>query len=622
MPPVHDTTNGDGRAEKNGKAHDYRPLFGKLGVVLGAPNGSGEAVAEECPYCGSDRFYLNVTEGLWDCKKCDESGNVTTFLTWVHAHHLAKTTADHYLALKAKRGIASQTLKLHELAYDDDNRRWLIPFKNAKGNVINLQLYYPDRPKGVPNKENLPGLPTAIYGFDRLVKADVERPVFLCEGPFDAIAADYNIGHAHRAKYVIVATPGAFKEEWAEHFKGRKVRALYDNDDGGRKHGERVRKLLGESGVAAELKVLKWPDGTPDGYDINDLVRDNPRVKLPGFVAKHSFAVAAEPKLAWSHGWERKDTEPEVIDWIWPDHIPCGTYVSFSGKGGVLKSTIIRELIARYTKGEAMPTCDRVELPAGHVIYITAEDGEKKAWTELDRAGADGGKVSVLPALTRDGDTLNVLDCLGELEQAIKEHSTRLVVIDGQNSVVGAPCIATDMLARHNVTNKLHYFAQRLNIALIGLRNEDQEGRAYGPASMGDQGRCVMRAEEDETPAKDGQRYFRLIFKKVSDAAPETHPPIPYSVENLGGSSRRILWGKSRPRPTLTAADRAAAEAADAEEQRPSDSELESSWAAELAEYERERLDDSEFETTFETERPDPSELEIVDESDYGGFGQ
>src|SRR5262249_8933869 len=156
-------------------------------------------------------------------------------------------TSAHYAALGRARGVAPQTLQRHQLAYHEGLSCWLVPFKNAQGKVINLMRYEPDRPK--PNKFMLPGLPTALYGFDRLMAADKSKLVLLCEGPLDAIALDYSIGSGNRPKYVIVATPGAFKEEWAEYFRGRKVRAFYDNDDAGRKHTERVRKLLGESGV-------------------------------------------------------------------------------------------------------------------------------------------------------------------------------------------------------------------------------------------------------------------------------------------------------------------------------------------------------------------------------------
>jgi hypothetical protein len=249
--------------------------------------------------------------------------------------------------------------------------------------------------------------------------------------------------------------------------------------------------------------------------------------------------------LAWEHGWERESARPEVIDWVWPDRLRCGSYCSFSGFQGTMKSTIARDLVARYASGRPLPGCEGVGLPAGHVIYVTAEDSPETVWTDLERGGADKNLVTVLPATLKDGDPLNVLEHLEELRQMVRKLAARFVVIDGQNSVVGAPCIATDMLARTNVTNKLHQFAQREGVCLLGIRNEDREGRALGPQSMGDIARCVLRVVQ--VGEEDGRRYYELRFEKISDAAPSTHPPIPYSVEDLGGSARRILWGETKP---------------------------------------------------------------------------
>ncbi len=523
---------------------NYSKVFEAFGVVFAKISGD-QAQADECPFCGKDRFSVNVKSGQYDCKKCQESGNVTIFLTKMHKQFFEATTTDDYLALKAKRGgIATQTLRdVHQLAYDRAGGRWLIPFKNANGNVVNIQFYHPNRDK--PNKFNLPLLPTAIYGFDNLTD-DKKKIVFLCEGPFDAIALDWNIGATKRSKYVILATPGTFKEAWVDHFKGRKVRALYDNDDGGRQHRERVQKLLGESKVAEKLEVLLWPDKlpddkpTPDGYDINDLASQYPKTSIVGFTEKHCVKVIPTPKLIFQHG--RRNTEDEIPkDWPWPNHLCCNTYVSFSGRQGTFKSTIMQEIAARYTTGQPMPMCKIAGMPAGHVLYIYAEDDRADVENGFEWAGGDITKLISMPATVRDGDPLNILDHLREFEQTIREKGIRLVIIDGQNSVVGAPNISTDMLARCNVTNKLHQFAQRLNICLIGIRNEDADGRALGPQSMGDIGRCVLRAVENEPISNPP--YCKLMFVKVSGRARVLYPPIPYSVQNLGGSHRKILWG-------------------------------------------------------------------------------
>ncbi|HJT76840.1 MAG TPA: AAA family ATPase [Gemmataceae bacterium] len=531
------------RHEGNGHKADYRRTFAVLGCAFGEPSGSGEALAEACPFCGRDRFSLNVETGLWHCKHEDRGGNVTDFLTETHAAYLGQTTTAHRSALAKLRGVAPQALGRHELAHAGDLACWLVPFKSARGNVVNLLRFYPDREK--PNKLLLPELPTALYGFDKLKAADKDKPVLLCEGPFDAIALDYSLGPPNRGKYVVVASPGAFKEEWAEHFRGRKVRAFYDNDQGGRNHTARVQKLLGESGVADELLALKWPDGTPDGYDVNDLVRERPGRSVLGWLVARCFKVIPEPRLAWVHGTELDGRGEERIDWVWPNRLRCGTYASLSGKQATLKSTLVRELVARFTSGDPLPGCDQAGMPAGHVVYVTAEDSTATVGGGLKLAGADMHRVLILPATLKDGDPLNILEHLEELRQKVREYGVRLVVIDGQNSVVGGPCIATDMLARHNVTNKLHQFAQREDVCLLGVRNEDAEGRALGPQSMGDLARCVLRVVE--LSSYRGERFFELHFVKVSDAARSTHPPCPTRWKTSAGLPAAFSGGKPGP---------------------------------------------------------------------------
>jgi AAA domain len=526
---------------------DQGKIFEALGMEF-SRNGSDE-IRGECLWCGGEKFYLNVTSGQYDCKQCKAKGNTTTFLTRFHGDALQKTTADQYTRLKEKRGIANQTLKNHGLAWVPSLKCWLIPIKNAKGNVVNILRYYPEREK--PDKFLLPGLPAGLFGFDRLAAADKSKIVLMCEGPFDLFALDYSLKQ-NRSKYVIVAVPVQFKKEWAEPFRDKKVRFFGDNDDGGLEHTAAVQKWVGPA--ASELLVLRWPAGTPDGFDVNDLVKDRKDQADPnvlGWLIEHSVKFIREPKLCWEHGWECGDTPDEKIEWICPNRLRTKTYVSLSGRRGTLKSTLMREAIAAFTQGRPMFGLgqDQMGIPAGHVIYITAEDSQGDAWSSFKLAGANKDLITILPAVLRDGGQMNILEHLPELRDKIRELKSRLVIIDGQNSVVGAPCIATDMLARFNVTNKLHQFAQQENICLVGIRNEDDKGRALGPQSMSDLGRCILRCIELDP--LDNQRYFKLIFERISDAAPSSYPPIPYSVEDLGGSSRKILWGKVRPTPTV-----------------------------------------------------------------------
>jgi hypothetical protein len=554
MPKVSDE-RVPGSGGKVNKPGHFLGVFQTFGVVFPVVNGNCNIRAEACPWCGKAKFYVNMETGQYDCKHCGQKGNVTTFLTWIHRQCLEQTTADHYSQLGRKRGIAPQTLRRHQLAYDREQDRWLMPFTSSNGNVLNMQLYYWNRNK--PNKSNLPGLPTSIYNFPQLVKAG-DKPVLLCEGPFDAIALDYSIGPHNRSKYAIIAVPGSgFKQEWVPHFKGLKVRALYHNDNGGRQQSGRVKELLGESRVA-ELQFLEWPAGYPDGCDLNDLIRraEFKANSILGWVTDHCRPVTIDSPVVIYHG-RRPPEEDTPTDEIWPNHIPCETYAAFSGRMGTLKSTIaFGEIAARHTTGRTMPLCDALGLPAGHVLCLSAEGGRKEAENHFEWGGGDFSKWHYLPATTTDGDSLNVLDHLeGIIRETVYQFGIRLIILDGQNSVVGKPNICTDMLARHNVTNKLHHFAQKMKLCLLGLRNEDNEGRALGPQSMRDIGRCVMRTVEDKLT---NPRHLTLEFVKVNDCAPETHPPIPFAVANLGGAHRKILWEKGRPGRSVEAMTRIA----------------------------------------------------------------
>jgi hypothetical protein len=525
---------------------DYRKLYEKFDVAFTRNESEGNVRAEDCPWCGGPKFYMNVTEGTYQCHSgsCGEHGNAYTFLRWVHECWLQQTTVDHYRALKDRRGgIPVQVLKRHQLAYDSANDRWLIPFKNAKGQIVNLQMYYPNARKK-PDKYNLPCLATALYGFDGLGD-DTKKHVLLCEGVFDAIALDWNLD-THRNRYTIVATPGPFPKRWAPFFKDRKVTTLYHNDEAGREHTDKANEYLGEVGVTATLHNLVWPAGSPK--DLNDQASQYPDVSLLGIIRRNRTKYRREPKLLVYHG-RRGELEERAIDWIWPNHLRCGTYVSFSGRQGTFKTTIALDLCARYTTGRKMPLCALPGLPPGHVLYVFAEDNRDEVENSFQWAGGNFDFWHCLPAVTRKGECLNLLDSLGEMEAVVRRYGIRLVVIDGQNSVVGAPNIFTDMAARTNVTNKLHQFAQRLNLCLMGLRNEDAEGRALGPQSFGDIGRCVWRSVEKKSrkhhPDPGATPLCWLRFVKVSDTARAHYPPIAYTVRDRGGSHREILWGES-----------------------------------------------------------------------------
>ena len=97
----------------------------------------------------------------------------------------------------------------------------------------------------------------------RTFRRPVDRGVLIVEGEKDADRAA-NIG--------IVATTcamgaGKWRPEYNEHFRGRSVYIVPDNDDPGREHAQQVAQAL--HGIAKGIKVVELP-GVPEKGDLSD----------------------------------------------------------------------------------------------------------------------------------------------------------------------------------------------------------------------------------------------------------------------------------------------------------------------------------------------------------------
>src|SRR5262249_34508277 len=163
-----------------------------------------------------------------------------------------------------------------------------------------------------------------LYGLDTLGEA---KTLFVCEGAFDAISLDQHLrSNKTRDRYDILAAPSAstFKPAWLEHFKGRTVRLVFDNDEAGKNGQERITTLSREHKTDCKLLALHWPDDTPEGCkDIDDLVAGG--VSVVEFTREHCVKVGEpERRLVFVQG----DTIPEEkTEWLWDLRIPFGSFV-------------------------------------------------------------------------------------------------------------------------------------------------------------------------------------------------------------------------------------------------------------------------------------------------------
>ena len=187
----------------------------------------------------------------------------------------------------------------------------------------------------------------------------------------------------------------------------------------------------------------------------------------------------AEPCLKLIH---MDQVEVEEIEWLFYPFIPYGKVTIIQGDPGEGKTTVVLQIIAKLTKGEAIlsETSEGKSEETGvepiNVIYQTAEDGlGDTIKPRLLAAGADCSRVLVID----DQDQpLTMVD--ERLEEAIIQTKARLVVLDPIQGFLGA---GVDMHRANEIRplmKRISVLAEKYQCAiiLIGHMNKNSNGKS------------------------------------------------------------------------------------------------------------------------------------------------
>ena len=180
-----------------------------------------------------------------------------------------------------------------------------------------------------------------------------------------------------------------------------------------------------------------------------------------------------------------EQVEVEKIDWLLYPFIPFGKVTIVQGDPGEGKTTMVLQIIAKLTKGEAVlpsgsdePALEEktMDLEPVNVIYQTAEDGlGDTIKPRLLSAGADCSRVMVID----DNDqALTMMDA--RLEEAIIKTKARLVVLDPIQGFLGAD---VDMHRANEIRplmKRVAVLAEKYHCAiiLIGHMNKNSNGKS------------------------------------------------------------------------------------------------------------------------------------------------
>ena len=155
--------------------------------------------------------------------------------------------------------------------------------------------------------------------------------------------------------------------------------------------------------------------------------------------------------------------------------IPYGKLTIIQGDPGDGKTTMVLNLAAKLSKGEALDENMKVTEPV-NVIYQTAEDGlADTVKPRLELAGADCERIIVIDESDK---SLSMVD--ERLEQAIVRTGARLLILDPIQAYLGGGMDMNRANEARDMTKKLGALAEKTKCAiiLIGHMNKASGNKA------------------------------------------------------------------------------------------------------------------------------------------------
>lgn len=261
-----------------------------------------------CVFCGKVKFYINETNGKWDCKGCAQHGNFTDWmrLLWKKGD---EQTNDYNELTKARGLLYPDTLMQWGVVKSPLTGEWLVPGYNVGKALTQLYRYVK-----LGDKYRLLATPTIGHAIHGVNLFDPTKPdVHILEGPWDAmiwwetlkytkrdstnkLVRTANINASLLKTVNVLAYPGAnvFQEKWAELLRGKNLTLLYDNDypNDKLKPEPPITRCAGTDGMIRVCQVLAkaenkpetvsylhWGDAgfdlsLPSGYDIRDAIKN------------------------------------------------------------------------------------------------------------------------------------------------------------------------------------------------------------------------------------------------------------------------------------------------------------------------------------------------------------
>ena len=456
--------------------------------------------------------------------------------------------------LETKFGIPKQTQgKLQPAKYLAKQYEYV----NSDGEVVfQVQRFEPKtfrqrRPDGNGGwLYNMDGVTAVPYNLDKII-LNPDAPIFIVEGEKCAdrltqlgLIATTNHGGSKN-----------WKPDLNQHFTGRKVIVIPDNDVAGQAHADVVVSQLW--GVAGAIKRIDLP-GLPDKGDVIDWLFAGNNVYDLTALVKAAQPIAAEPEPAQPE--ELQDIFPlydeaylmamPPVEWMIDGILTKHGFAVMYGAPGTGKSFIAIDMALCMAHG--LPWHGR-ETNAGTVLYIAGEGVGglgKRVRAHKAHNGIEGnGALKVLPVAVDMVDPESVEKLLRTIDSLNSKFSC-LIIDTVARSMTGEENSATDMSAfvrgcdaiKHHTGCGLlaiHHAGKDASRGMNSMRGSSAlAGAADTVLAVGKSENIVSLSMDKQ---KDSDPMQRITFEMVPVALLEDSSVVLKPIEAQGATKKQSL---------------------------------------------------------------------------------
>ena len=326
---------------------------------------------------------------------------------------------------------------------------------------------------------------------------------------------------------------------------GRKTILMFDSNVPGRPDLEKALLALAEELTKRGAVVLIA--NIPRGAGINgpdDLIAaTSDKTALELLDAAEPFAQTKPVPIP---GILASEVTPEKIQWLWTNYIPLGKVTLFDGDPDEGKSLVTIDLVARLSRGSAMPDGSESGCEAGGAVIVSLEDGiADTIRPRLEAAGAVLERIRIV-ATVKGADgierTPTIPGDLPAIEAAVQDVNAKLVVLD--------PLIATldgetNSYCDQDIRRALApvaALADRMGASISGIRHltkgSGQNPKYRGGGSIGIIGAARAAFLFADAPGKAGVHVMAPIKGNLWRGKPDA---LEYVIEEKG-SQPVVTW--------------------------------------------------------------------------------